>query len=170
MRQNQTYVYYHGEWIIPTEDEYDKIYNTVASLEVKTDSISMSVTQTQNELKTAEGRIDIAESNIDAKVSKVSDGAVEGFGWDLQSDKWTIYSESGDVSEGTDKKVIMTVDDTGMTLQGAIKISGYTKRTETRYCKLNTAITPDPLPSWWDTWVDSHWQNTIPTTTSGEFI
>ena len=82
-------------------------------------------------------------------------GLSEGFGWNLDKDSWTIFSEagSGEIEEsGTTRRAIMKVTDSGLWLGGAITIEGYNREVLSRYRKTDFSTTPPEWPAGWNDW------------------
>ena len=74
---------------------------------------------------------------LGAKVDKVNDGSGSetGFGWELTDSGWAIFTRNSDWAS-RDRMNLMTVDSSGTTFLGQVKILDYPIDTETRYMRV----------------------------------
>lgn len=84
--------------------------------------------------------------NIENKVvHKHQDGSQKALGWDLTTDSWKINAQ--DTVNGEVKNInIVTIDRSGMSIAGDLKLSGYPKNTTVLYAQNNSDKNyPTPL-------------------------
>ena len=101
----------------------------------------------------------VMDSNINAKVDKQQGTATTGFGWNLNLNSWTVYRNR--TVDGLPIDIpLFTVNDSGVSITGTIKIKdSYTEITR-KYIVSAQALDEDPRPVGWR---DLAWQLTVPT-------
>lgn len=124
-------------------------------------------------IQNAEGMQTAIEQNaehIEAKVSKKDDnGNEKGLSWDLNTKSWKINAhdtvrESDDESTGELKDFnIVTIDRSGMSIAGDLKLVGYPKEIEVKYLKQDKNA---PKP----TTASADWSTTAPEPEDGKYI
>ena len=111
----------------------------------KFESIADEITEQGEELRS---EIEQSAGEITAKVVRKQDGQYRGLSWDLNTESWQINAHDT-VSDHPDAEDIniVTIDRSGMSIAGDLKLDGYPSEITVKYKASNDQSTPPDLPN-----------------------
>ena len=106
--------------------------------------------------------------NIENKVvHKHKDGSQKALGWDLNDTEWKINAQDTVTDENGETKVkdinIVTIDRSGMSIAGDLKLNGYPKNIIVKYAQNDSDTTHPALDS-------TKWSTNVPARVDGKYI
>lgn len=119
--------------------------NDIGSINVKLiddgESLGARVTKLEGDDTRHEAELVLHGDEIEARVTKkYNNGTQQGLGWDLNNESWTInaYDTIPGQEEAFKELNILTINRSGMTLNGDLKINGYPSEIVIKYAKVDS--------------------------------